>query len=292
MGRYDVAMILRMVALVTVISSGHAQSPDTDRIFLKAYFLHHEKGETAEALNLYRDYLQKAPAGNYADKAQRGIQQIGVTAPVSSAGRTALRIKAPNSDRLHGSGGLRRLDQRIAAANATGRFLEAARLRSKKQFMIVTNQVAAELDSDDRALTRLVAQRDRHTAFLNQEAAASASKEIDALLMLKQNRTTYEAVRGAMMAREARNDETPGSSFCIFLYDLGGGVKPAWMEQIRRFRQWLGDSAARSSAAAADIDAATAIAHDLANAVELIGNGKRAEVQPILNRIWAWVNAR
>lgn len=282
-------MATRILLLVAVLATCAFAQAEFDMLFLKAYYLHNEEGKSEEARLLYKEYLEKAPAGRYAAQAQRGLQRIGATkATVSAKVLTMRRVKIPRDARIYSAARLKRLRNMEIAATVKGQFILASRLRSRRCYLSVIGQIVTGLAADDEQLTTLASQRDTHVAFNNEDRAKEVGKQIDALLLKKHARTLYSAVRTSMLAREKSDQTEPGSSFCIFLYDLHSGADLTWLEYLERFRAWLGDAAATPGAAESDVEAARAVGVDVGKAISLIRSGKREQAQAILDKIWHW----
>lgn len=291
---YDPDMAIRtLICLLTFACLSTAQTPEIDMAFFKAYYLEHREKSHEEARALYDAYLKKAPRGRHAAQAELGLQRIKSANPTTpGAAAHTQSIKIPRDTRMFGQRRIARMEKMENAAKAGGRFLQAARLRTRQCYLSVVSNAAAGMASDDQKLVQLVSQRNTHLAFKNEERAGEVTRQIAALVAKRNFRTQYHAVRAAMMARakaDAKmNGADPDSSFCVFLCDLSQGIDLAWPEQIARFRTWLGDTAARPDADASEVETAQAISIDAGKALALIDGGKRKEAQAIIDQIWNW----
>lgn len=283
-------MAIRTLALtLTLACCATAQTSELDLVFLRAYYLEHREKKREGAHTLYGEYLQKAPSGRYASQAEQGLQRIKSTRPpLADAASDAQSVQIPRDARVFGQRRLARIRSMEGAARARGRFLQAARLYSRRCYLSVVRAEAAGIVSDDQELAQLVSQRNTHLAFKNEERVRALTKQVETLLIKRSLRTRYSSVRAAMMAREKVDQPELGSSFCVFLYDLGRGADPIWIEQLERFRAWLGDAAAASGTDATEVSAARAISIDAGEAIALIDAGKLNEAQVIIDKIWNW----
>ena len=286
-------MAIRTLTLVLTLSCyAAAQAPEVDLVFLNAYYLEHREKKHKEAHSLYNEYLQKAPRGTYAAQAEQGLQRLKSTIQSVNAGIDAQSVKIPRDVRVFGERRLARILDMEAAAKAQGHFLQAARLYSRWGYLSVVRAAAAGITSDNQELAQLVSQRNTHLAFNNDERVRAVTKQIETLLAQRNFRTLYSSVRAAMMARERAREKAdraePSGSFSVFLYDLGQGADPIWMEQLARFRAWLGDAAAAPGTDPAEVAAARAVSIDAGEAIALIDAGKLKKARVIIDKIWNW----